>query len=54
MGVDPTRPTFILTECLLIYMKASDSQSVLDWTMEFFAESPQLAFANYEMINPED
>lgn len=37
MGVDPSRPTFILTECLLIYMKASDTQEVLNWTIDFFS-----------------
>jgi len=26
MGVDPTLPTFILTECLLIYMRSDDTR----------------------------
>lgn len=54
LNVDPALPTLILTECLLIYMQASDTQSVLDWTVDFFGASGDLAYVNYEMINPQD
>jgi hypothetical protein len=54
MGVDPALPTFILTECLLIYMRSDDTQSVLEWTIDFFGASGDLVYANYEMIKPED
>ena len=36
MGVNPDLPTLIITECLLIYMRAEDTQEVLNWTMDFF------------------
>ena len=54
MNVQPELPTLILTECLLIYMKAEDSSSVLNWTMDFFGAAGEIAYVNYEMINPSD
>jgi len=54
MGVDPDLPTLVLTECLLIYMRAEDTSEVLNWTMRFFGGAGDLAYVNYEMINPDD
>ena len=54
LGVDPALPTLVLTECLLIYMNAKDTKSVLEWTIEFFGAAGDLAYVNYEMINPTD
>lgn len=54
MNVDPNLPTLIITECLLIYMSAEDTQGVLNWSMDFFGSQGQIAYVNYEMINPDD
>ena len=51
-AVDFSLPTLVLTECLLIYMKKDDSQGVIQWVSEAF--TGDLAFVNYEMINPDD
>ena len=50
-SVDKSLPTLVLTECLLVYMKAADSAQVLNWISETF---PDVALLNYEMINPFD
>lgn len=50
--IDRTRPTLILTECLLVYLKSQDSLNILNWASTFF--SKDVAFMNYEMINPDD
>ena len=52
--VDPKRPTLLLTECLLIYLKPEDSVNILKWAGNFFKESPILSIMNYEMIEPFD
>ena len=36
MGVDPSLPTLVVTECLLIYMRAQDTKQVLEWTIDLF------------------
>ena len=53
-GIDGSLPTLIMTECILIYMRADDTQSILAWTKEYFGAEGDLAYLNYEMINPED
>ena len=53
-GVSQSIPTLILTECLLVYMKQADTQGILEWTRDFFAQGSDIAYLNYEMINPED
>ena len=35
-NVDGSLPTLIITECILIYMKAEDSNTILDWTRKYF------------------
>jgi hypothetical protein len=49
--VEKQRPTLILTECLLIYMKATDSELILNGFASLF---PSVSFLNYEMIRPDD
>lgn len=53
-SVDPTCPTFVMTECLLIYLQNADSERILKWLASFFGQSPYLAILNYEMITPHD
>ena len=53
-NVDGTLPTLIITECILIYMRPDDTESILKWTKEYFGEQGDLAYLNYEMINPDD
>ena len=47
-------PTLVLTECLLVYLKAADTQKILKWCNSEFQESPFLSLLNYEMILPND
>lgn len=49
--LDSKKPTLILTECLLIYMKSEDSENLLNTISGLF---PQVVILNYEMINPND
>ena len=35
-------------------MKAEDTLGVLNWTMDLFGAEGELAYVNYEMINPDD
>ena len=51
-GVDPTAPTFILTECVLVYLKPHESLKILNFLRDHF--HGDLALLNYEMINPHD
>ena len=50
-GVRKDLPTLVLTECLLVYMKAADSELILS---NFAALFPSVGFVNYEMIGPDD
>ena len=49
--IDKNLPTLVLTECLLVYMKSQDSNKVLKWVSDMFAD---VALLNYEMVNPYD
>lgn len=49
--IDKNLPTLVLTECLLVYMKSQDSNKVLKWVSDTFAD---VALLNYEMVNPYD
>mmetsp|Transcript_47993 Transcript_47993/g.79859 ORF Transcript_47993/g.79859 Transcript_47993/m.79859 type:complete len:332 (-) Transcript_47993:598-1593(-) len=50
-GLDLNTPTFILAECVLVYMEPSESECILSWLAKSFQTA---AFANYEMILPDD
>ena len=51
-GVNPAASTFILTECVLVYLKPHESLKILNFLRDHF--SGDLALLNYEMINPND
>ncbi len=48
--VDPQAPTFMLTECVLVYLKPDESNKILHFLRDYFPGD--LALLNYEMINP--
>lgn len=50
-NVDKQLPTLVLTECLLVYMKATDSEQIL---ANFAGLFSCIGFVNYEMIGPDD
>lgn len=52
--VSSDKPTLVLTECLLIYLKPEETAKILTWVSEFFAPAPYVGLLNYEMINPFD
>jgi O-methyltransferase involved in polyketide biosynthesis len=51
-GLNPSAPTFILTECVLVYLKPFESLKILNFLRDHF--QGDLALLNYEMINPHD
>jgi len=50
-GTDFSLPTLFISECVLIYMDASDSDKILQWVSESFSTA---VFITYEMIKPDD
>lgn len=50
-GLDPTLPTLVLSECVLVYVEPSVSATVIEWVSRTFSES---AFFVYEQILPND
>lgn len=54
MGVDPSLPTLVLTECLMIYLKGKESMAAFQYLRDFFGAKGDLVFLNYEMVNPTD
>nr|CAG4645626.1 EOG090X08O3 [Lynceus sp. MCZ IZ 141354] len=49
--LDYNLPTLILTECVLVYMKPSESNNLLKWMS---AKLPTSVFINYEQVNMKD
>eukprot|EP00050_Salpingoeca_kvevrii_P008590 m.303806 g.303806 ORF g.303806 m.303806 type:complete len:303 (+) comp16234_c0_seq1:22-930(+) len=49
-GLDKSRPTLFMSECVLIYMPPETAASLLQWTATF----PCAFYVNYEMVNPHD
>eukprot|EP00826_Nyctotherus_ovalis_P040487 TRINITY_DN39_c0_g4_i1.p1 TRINITY_DN39_c0_g4~~TRINITY_DN39_c0_g4_i1.p1 ORF type:complete len:293 (+),score=80.22 TRINITY_DN39_c0_g4_i1:128-1006(+) len=49
--LDPKIPTFIMTECVLVYMEPQQSRDLVKFCGKFFKTA---AILNYEMINPHD
>lgn len=43
-----------MTECLLCYLENEDSDNILKWTNEYFAQAPFICLLNFEMIEPFD
>jgi tRNA wybutosine-synthesizing protein 4 len=50
-GFDPTLPTLVVSECVLIYMEPEDSDALIDWVG---TTCPRAAFVIYEQISPHD
>ncbi|GAX79303.1 hypothetical protein CEUSTIGMA_g6744.t1 [Chlamydomonas eustigma] len=50
-GLDPDLPTYILSECVLVYMEPSDSAAVIKWLAGHFKTA---ALVVYEQIKPDD
>ncbi|OVA04121.1 Leucine carboxyl methyltransferase [Macleaya cordata] len=49
--LDPSLPTFIIAECVLIYLDPDSSRSIVGWASKTFATS---IFFLYEQIHPDD
>ncbi|CDW90937.1 leucine carboxyl methyltransferase 2-like [Stylonychia lemnae] len=52
LGVDFNAPTLVITECLLVYLKKAESDSILKGLSQIFQSD--LVYVNYEMIHPGD
>eukprot|EP00890_Picochlorum_soloecismus_P003938 jgi/Picsp_1/4545/NSC_06766-R1_leucine carboxyl methyltransferase len=50
-GMNWEMPTFILAECVLVYMDTEESLSLLKWISSMFSEANMLI---YEQVNPHD
>ena len=51
-GVKESNPTFILSECLLVYMANDEAKRILKGINDHF--SNDVIILNYEMIHPND
>ncbi|XP_071803609.1 tRNA wybutosine-synthesizing protein 4-like [Asterias amurensis] len=51
LGISSQAPTFLLSECVLTYMRVSSSDALIQWAAESF---PNAVFLTYEQIHPED
>ncbi|KAI7757663.1 hypothetical protein M8C21_029652, partial [Ambrosia artemisiifolia] len=49
--MDPSLPTFIIAECVLIYLDPDSSNAIVEWASKTFSTS---VFFLYEQINPHD
>eukprot|EP00164_Ancoracysta_twista_P004415 GFYU01005960.1.p1 GENE.GFYU01005960.1~~GFYU01005960.1.p1 ORF type:complete len:381 (-),score=63.34 GFYU01005960.1:57-1157(-) len=50
-GFNPRLPTFILSECVMIYMKPAESQNLIAYLS---SKLPKCVFVTYEQIHPFD
>ncbi|KAL2326209.1 hypothetical protein Fmac_025267 [Flemingia macrophylla] len=50
-GMDPSLPTFIISECVLIYLDPDSSRAVVGWASQTFTTA---IFFLYEQILPDD
>ena len=50
-GLDPSLPTLVLSECVLVYLDPEHSGRVIEWVSAHFK---QAAFFVYEQIRPDD
>lgn len=53
-GIDPTRPTLVISECCVIYLSPTDADRVLEYFHNLFPSDVSLAIAIYEPIRPND
>ncbi|KAK9830157.1 hypothetical protein WJX72_010045 [[Myrmecia] bisecta] len=51
VGFQPELPTFILSECVLVYMRSQDSDALVHWLGR---RLPTAVFVLYEQIKPDD
>ncbi|CAH2039398.1 unnamed protein product [Thlaspi arvense] len=49
--MDPSLPTFIIAECVLIYLDPDSSRAIVNWASETFSTA---VFFLYEQIHPDD
>ncbi|GFQ04454.1 leucine carboxyl methyltransferase 1, partial [Phtheirospermum japonicum] len=49
--IDPSLPTFIIAECVLIYLDPESSRAIVGWASRTF---PTAVFFLYEQIHPDD
>ncbi|XP_024008196.1 leucine carboxyl methyltransferase 1 isoform X2 [Eutrema salsugineum] len=49
--MDPSLPTFIIAECVLIYLDPDSSRAIVKWASETFSTA---IFFLYEQIHPDD
>ncbi len=52
-GIDYSVPTFILAECVLVYMHPQQSDALLQWLGQNFSTTAA-AMVLYEQVNPDD
>ncbi|XP_021755235.1 tRNA wybutosine-synthesizing protein 4-like [Chenopodium quinoa] len=50
-NLDPSLPTFIIAECVLIYLDPESSRSIVGWAAKTFSTA---VFFLYEQIHPDD
>lgn len=50
-GVNPSLPTLFITECVMVYMDASQSTALVNWVAQNFANA---LFVNYEQVEMGD
>ncbi|KAJ0235614.1 Leucine carboxyl methyltransferase 1 [Hirschfeldia incana] len=50
-GMDPSLPTFIIAECVLIYLDPDSSRAIVNWASKAFSTA---VFFLYEQIHPDD
>ncbi|CAK7347734.1 unnamed protein product [Dovyalis caffra] len=50
-GMDPSLPTFIIAECVLIYLDPESTRAIVVWASKTFSTA---AFFLYEQIHPDD
>ncbi|KAK9911595.1 hypothetical protein M0R45_035491 [Rubus argutus] len=50
-GMDPSLPTFIIAECVLIYIDPESSRAIVGWASKTFSTA---IFFLYEQIHPDD
>ncbi|MEW5297761.1 MAG: hypothetical protein WDW36_000945 [Sanguina aurantia] len=50
-GFDRTTPTYILSECVLVYMEPAEASQLVTWLGEYFSNA---AMVVYEQVNPND
>ncbi|KAL8542667.1 hypothetical protein ACS0TY_003521 [Phlomoides rotata] len=50
-GIDPSLPTFIIAECVLIYLDPESSRAIVGWASRTFSTA---VFFLYEQIHPDD